>query len=84
VRAHGVEEPAVVGDDEHRAAALGQVTRQPVDALDVQMVRRLVQQEQLRVAEQRLGQRDPAPLAAGQRPDRRVEAGREPRHRDAA
>ena len=53
-----------MGDDEHRAAARGEVAREPVDALDVEVVRRLVEQQQLGVAEQRLGQRDPAPLAA--------------------
>ena len=64
VRAHGVQEPAIVGDDEHRAAARGEVAREPVHALDVEVVRGLVEQQQLGVAEQRLGQRDPAPLAA--------------------
>ena len=76
-RADGVQEPAIVGDDEHRAAARGEVVREPVDALDVEVVGRLVEQQQLGVAEQRLGERDPAPLAAGQRRDRGVEALRE-------
>ena len=53
-----------MGDDEDRAAARGEVAREPVDALDVEVVGRLVEQQQLGVVEQRLGQRDPAPLAA--------------------
>ena len=73
-RADGVEEPAVVGDDEHRAAAGGEVAREPVDGLDVEVVRRLVEQQQLGAVEQQLGERDPAPLATRQRRDRRVDA----------
>ena len=51
---------------------------QPVDALDVEMVRRLVEQQDVvgpigRAGQQR-GERDPPPLPAGQFPDR----GREP------
>ncbi len=53
-----------MGDDEDRAAARREVVREPVDALDVEVVGRLVQQQQLGVAEQRLRQGDPAALAA--------------------
>ena len=60
-----------------RAAARGQVPREPVDALDVEVVRRLVEQQQLGVVEQQPGERDPPPLAAGERLDRRVEPSRE-------
>jgi hypothetical protein len=60
------------------------VAGEPVDALDVEVVGRLVEQQQLGVAEQRLGERDAPPLAAGQRADRRVEAAREAAHLDAA
>ncbi len=82
-----VEEPAVVGDDEQRGPALPQVPGQPGDALDVQVVRRLVEQDQqvARVRlDQRLGQRDAPPLAAGERADDRVEALRETRRVEAA
>ena len=86
-RADGVQEPAVVGDDEHRAAARGEMAREPVDALDVEVVRRLVEQQQLGVVEQRLGQRDPAPLAARERRDpscpARSGSARSPRRRAA-
>ena len=40
---------------------------EPVDALDVEVVGRLVEQQQLGAVEQQLGQRDAPPLAAGQR-----------------
>ena len=62
--ADGVEEPAVVGDDEHRAVARGEVAREPGDRLDVEVVGRLVEQQQVRMVEQHAGQRDTAPLAA--------------------
>ncbi len=76
--AHGVQEPAVVGHHHQRAAALRQVAREPVDPLHVEVVGRLVQQQQLGRVQQQARQRDPAPLAARQRADGRVEAGREP------
>ncbi len=47
-RAHRVEEPAVVRDDDERPAAGGEVAGEPVDGLDVEVVRRLVEQEQRR------------------------------------
>ena len=45
---------------------------QPGDRVRVQVVRRLVQQQHLRVAEQDPGQLDPAPLAPGQGAERLV------------
>ena len=62
----------------------GEVAREPVDALDVEVVGRLVEQQQLGVATSSCGQRDPAPLAARQRRDRRVEAVAEAGAVDAA
>ena len=82
--AHGVEEPAVVGHDEHRPAARGEVAREPVDALDVEVVGRLVEQQQLGGVEQQPRERDAPPLAARQRRDRGVEPGGEAAQRDAA
>ena len=79
-----VEEPAVVRHDQQRAAARREMAREPVDPLDVEVVRRLVQEQQLGAVEERAGQRDPAALPARERADARVEAVREPRHRDAA
>ena len=67
--AHGVQEPAVVGDDEHRPAARREVAREPVDALDVEVVGGLVEQQQLGGVEQQPGERDAPPLAARQRRD---------------
>ena len=60
----GIEEPAIMGDDEQRSAPCSEVSGEPVDAFDVEVVRRLVEQQQLGSSEQQLGERDPPPLAA--------------------
>jgi hypothetical protein len=79
-----VEEPAVVRHDQQRAAARREMAGEPVDPLDVEVVRRLVEEQQLGAVEERVGQRDPAALPARERADARVQPVREPRHRDAA
>ena len=55
---------AVVGDEEQRAAAARQRLLEVLDRVDVEMVRRLVEDQQVRVAHQRRGQQH-APLRAG-------------------
>ncbi len=72
-----------MGDDEDRAAARGEMARQPVDPFDVEMVRRLVEQQQLGLVEEQLGERDPPALTAGQRRDDGVEPVGEARDVDA-
>ena len=64
--AHRVEEPAVVGDHHERRRPPGEVARQPVDRLDVEVVGGLVEDEQVVVAEEQPGQRAASSLAAGQ------------------
>ena len=66
-----VEEVAVVGDRHDRAGVVLQELLEPVDALGVEVVGRLVEQQQVGAAEQQPAQRDAAPLAAGQRGRRR-------------
>ena len=70
-----VEEDAVVGDEHERARKAQQVGFEPLDGADVEMVGRLVQEQQFRVADQRLRQRHAALPAAGERtePGRGVE-----------
>jgi hypothetical protein len=59
----------------HSAPAAGeQVAGEPVDAGHVQVVGGLVEDQQVAVADEQRGQRDPAALAPGHRPDRGVEA----------
>ena len=49
---HVVEEVAVVRDGDHRSLVLPQVLLEPVDALGVEMVRRLVQQQHVGLLQQ--------------------------------
>ena len=57
-----------------RGTAGRQVVGQPRDALDVEVVGRLVQQQQVGVGHEQLGQGQPPALAAGHRADDRLEA----------
>ncbi len=68
-----------MGDDGHGAAAAHQVLRQPVDGLHIQMVGRLVEQQELGLRDQRLGQRHPSTLATRHRADHRLGTLRERR-----
>ena len=69
---HIVEEVAVVGDHQHRARIFLEMAFQPLDALGVEVVGRLVEQQDRRLLEQQAGQRDAALLTAGQILDRPV------------
>ena len=62
----GVHEGAVVGDDEHGALIGGDEAAQPLDAFEVEVVRRLVQKQDVRVAQEQLGERDAHLPAAGE------------------
>ena len=61
-----VEEVAVVGDDQDRARIVAQMAFQPVHRLGVEMVGRLVEQQQIGLVEQQPAERDAAALAAGE------------------
>ena len=56
VRADVVEEVAVVADHEHGALVVHEEVLEPDDALEVEVVRGLVEQDDVRLAEERLGQ----------------------------
>ena len=62
-----VEEVPVVGDGHDRARVLLQEPLEPVDRLGVEVVRGLVEQQQVGLRQQQPAQRDPASLTAGQR-----------------
>ena len=66
---HVVEEVAVVGDRHDGARVVLEELLEPVDALGVEVVGRLVEQQQVRPAEQQPAQGDAAPLATRQRGD---------------
>ena len=61
---HVVEEVAVVGDRDDGALELGQVALQPPDALGVEVVGRLVEQQHVGLLQQQPAERHAAPLAA--------------------
>src|SRR5829696_4080117 len=61
-----VEEVPIVGDGDDGAGVLLQVLLQPRDALGVEVVGGLVEQQQVRRLEQQLAQRDATALATGQ------------------
>src|ERR1700722_2647430 len=58
-----VEKVAVVGDDQDRARIIAQMAFEPMDRLGVEMVGRLVEQQQFGLFEQQPAQRDTAALA---------------------
>ena len=64
-----VEEVAVVGDRDDGALVFLEEPLEPRHRLGVEMVGRLVEQQQIRRLEQQAAQRHAAPLAAGQRGD---------------
>ena len=78
-----VEEVAVVGDEDDVAGIIDEMLFEPLHALGVEMVGRLVEQQDVGLLEQQPGQRHPALLAAGEIVDRGV-AGRAAQrvHRD--
>ena len=64
-----VEEVAVVGHRDDGAVVLLQVSLEPGNGLGIEMVGRLVEQEQIGLAEQQPAERDAPALAAAQRLD---------------
>ena len=70
---HLVQEIAVVRDDQGRAVPLAQVAFQPFHRVDVQVVGRLVQDEQVGIGEQQARQHGARALPAGELRDGPVE-----------
>ena len=70
-----VEEVAVVGDGDHGALVVGEEALEPVDGLGVEVVRRLVEEQQVGRGEEQAAERDAAALAAGERGDVAVALG---------
>ena len=75
-RRHGLEEPAVVGDEDHCRVDRLQLALEPFEAGDVEVVRRLVEQEEVGVAAEGAGERGARQLAAGEGGEWAVEVGR--------
>ena len=73
-RAHLVEEPPVVAHHHQRLSPpSGQVASQPTDRLDVEVVGRLVEHQDVMPGQQHRDQRGAAALTAAERADRRIQ-----------
>ena len=76
---HVVQEVAVMRDDDHRAGILLELLLEPVHRLGIEVVGRLVEQEQVGLFEDRLAERHAALLAAAERADDALVVGQEQR-----
>src|SRR5439155_22778615 len=63
----GLEEPAVVRDDDDPGVERLELSLQPLEGFDGEVVRRLVEQEQVRIAAERSRQRCTCQLSARER-----------------
>ena len=64
MRADLVQKMAIVRNDDETSIIDTEMTLKPVNRIEVEVVRGLVQQQHIRIAEQRLCQQDPHFLAA--------------------
>src|SRR4051812_30817412 len=71
-----IEEIAIMRDRDHRAGELGEIALEPPDALGIEMIGRLVEQEHIRLLEQEAAERHAPLFASGDLGDVRV-AGRQ-------
>ena len=69
VRRDPIQEPAIVADDHGTAGEVQQRLFERAQRIDVEIVGRLVEQQQVAAAPQQLGQMDAVALAARQRAD---------------
>ena len=85
-RRDAVEEIAVMADEQHAAPVLAQERLKPLRHADVEMVRRLVEKEEIRLAHERLRETDARLLSAGEMLDvlREIRLGKAEAERDAA
>ena len=80
----GLEEPAVVRDEDDGGVDRLELALEPLEVLHVEVVRRLVEQEEIRASGERARERGARQLAARERPERPVEVlvgEAEPAHR---
>ena len=70
VRDAAIEQLAVMADDQHRMRIFAQIAFQPGGAFQIEIVRRLVEQQEVRLREQRAGNRRAHAPAAGEFPRR--------------
>ena len=75
LRGDGIEERAVVRDHEHGAAVRAEPALEPRDGVEVEVVRRLVEHEQIGLEREDDAEVQAAALAAGERSDRPRQVG---------
>jgi hypothetical protein len=63
---HVVQEVAIMGDRQDCSRVRGEVLLQPQHAFGVQVVGRLIEQQQVRLLQQQLAQSHPSPLTTGE------------------
>ena len=73
------DERAVVAHEQQRARELEHHILEPGDGLDVQMIGRLVEQQEVGLRDERASEHDAPPPAARQRPERRIAVELQPR-----
>ena len=71
-RHDAVEEVPVVGDDDDDAGEVVEIVLEHLESLDIEIVRRLIEDQDIRGAHQDLEKAEPALLPAGELPDERV------------
>ena len=64
-----------MGDEDDGGIQRLQLVLEPLEALDVEMVRRLVEEQEIRLDGERTGQRGPGQLSAGERRELPIEIG---------
>ena len=74
-RRDGLEKPPVVRDEHDRCVERGQLALEPLEALDVEVVRRLVQQQQVGIGRERARERGAGELAAREGIEGSIEVG---------
>ena len=66
----GVHELAIVGDEQQRSPVAAQPSLEPDDRIEIQVIRRLVEQQQIRATHERPGEMQAHAPAAGERCER--------------
>ena len=69
---HAIEEVAIVADEQHRAGIVREQFLQQFQRFEIEIVRRLVEHQQVGRSRERHRERQPPALAAGQHADRRA------------
>ena len=63
---HRVEQIAIMADDKDRRRIMGEIIDEPERAFEVEIIGRLVEQQQVGRGEEHRGERDAHPPAAGE------------------